>query len=1189
MLAAELKIPSPWAIRQELIDLTFAQLLGPAGGPDEILSQDPRQRYLVGILAPQELEKVTEIPSEPQKLFVDEVEDFPEAGAVPEEGNPESPVGKALPMFEPASCGFSFTLDKDAGPLIAEINFGVYHKLEKEEGQNSKIAYWQRTPVQALSEPIMIKECRNQLIQLNWVSGFFSEGIEISVTIRAYSDCWVGTLFLLNHQTPLKIKKTQAFLFQTELSIYAQNKQPVFIKRMHKALQSRLDSRDLAEKQALDMLYRNQVEFAVGHGISVHAESYPDQPHQAYSISSRAIPCFEVPQTRHADIPELQTDMSVLSQLSGPELVQALSPLANVYQEWTEGLMLQCQTETEILALAHCQEAQERIQAGIELLGAHDQARQAFQAANQAMHKQRIHSLWGLRKRRGEKNLTLAEVDTFANRSWRPFQLAFILINLPGLTLLDHPERSEKPDAVADLLWFPTGGGKTEAYLGLTAYTLFLRRLQGVIEGYSGLDGVAVLMRYTLRLLTLQQFQRATALICACELIRSQNPALWGNTPFRIGLWVGQNTTPNKTEDAQKFTESLLGDFKDLGGGRTSPIQLTHCPWCGTEINPKKSLVVEGALPTERGRTLIYCGHLSCEFSKRLSPKEGLPVVVVDEEIYRLLPALVIATVDKFAQMPWNGQIQMLFGQVNKYCPRHGFRSPETKDSDSHQASAGNPAVHSREVHPLRPPDLIIQDELHLISGPLGSMVGLYETAVDKLCSWQVNGKTVRPKIVLSTATIRRAATQVRELFHRQVAIFPPHGLTIEDNFFSQQLEPGPDSPGRRYLGICAPGRKIKEVQIAVYASLLAAAETLYKKYGKHVDPWMTLVGYFNTTRELGSTRTLLRDDISTALKEMDKQGLAVRRLWDNGIDELTSRINSDRIKNILEKIEVPFDPLTDAERKQAAERSKANRAHYDGPPRPTDVLLATNMISVGVDIDRLGLMVMMRQPKTTAEYIQASSRVGRSRQAPGLVFTLFNWAHPRDLSHYEVFEHYHETFYKHVEAISVTPFSARALDRGLSALLVSLIRLSSAQYNSNETAHELSRNWLQLEEITQFIARRASEIRQDRQMETTIRSELASRLDFWQEKIKEMQVYNKKLGYKSKKGNVDGLLKDAGLIDPDNPTRTLKWEPFTCLNSLRNVEPQIPLVLTNPHPRWRTRPPFKAISETATESELKP
>ncbi|MEZ0373742.1 MAG: DISARM system helicase DrmA, partial [Candidatus Sericytochromatia bacterium] len=975
-----------------------------------------------------------------------------------------------------------------------------------------------------------------------------------------YDECWMVTLFLINRQTPLRIRKSEAFLFQIGFEIMAVDQRPVFSKRAHRQLQSRLDSRDLAEKSALDMLYRHQVEFAVGHGISVHADTDSAHPRRAWRISTCAIPSFEVPMTRHRRITGLETDMQVLSELGAGELVNALLPLLDAYDDWRKGLELYYQDHPDEFAafgkpeiggnaaeqaMERCRIARERIQTGIELLQTDAMARKAFQAANQAMHQQRVHSLWALRRRRGERELPLEAVDIPPNRSWRPFQLAFVLLNLPGLTQLDHPERSDRPDAVADLLWFPTGGGKTEAYLGLTAYTLFLRRLQGKIEERSGLDGVGVLMRYTLRLLTLQQFQRASSLICACELIRKQDPALWGTTPFRIGLWVGMNTTPNHTQDAEAYLKSMLGDFRQQQMGKASPLQVTNCPWCGSEISPMKDLKVE-TYPRDRGRTLVYCGEPLCLFSKRQNLEEGLPMVTVDEEIYRLLPALVIATVDKFAQMPWNGQIQMLFGQVSQYCPRHGFRSPETKDEDSHQSGEGYQGVKSRVVPPLRPPDLIIQDELHLISGPLGSMVGLYETAIDQLCSWQVGGQTVRPKVILSTATIRRAAFQVREIFHRQVQIFPPHGLDIDDNFFAHQVEPAPEQPGRRYLGICAPGRKAKEVQIAVYAFLMAAAETLYRKYGKHVDPWMTLVGYFNTTRELGGTRTLLRDDIGSMLRQMDRYGLVSRSLSDNSLEELTSRISSDKIKNILESIEASFDPDKDAARKEATERFKVTGT-YDGPERPADVLLATNMISVGVDIDRLGLMVILRQPKTTAEYIQASSRVGRA--TPGLVVTIFNWAHPRDLSHYEVFEHYHQTFYQHVEALSVTPFSARALDRGLSALLVSLVRLSSNLYNANESAHNLDPAWPLLQALIDCIARRASEIRQDRQVEHWVRAELAERLDAWQQQIEEMRAHQKKLGYDTRKGNTQGLLLDAERLDPDNPSRTLKWELFTCLN----------------------------------------
>ena len=344
-------------------------------------------------------------------------------------------------------------------------------------------------------------------------------------------------------------------------------------------------------------------------------------------------------------------------------------------------------------------------------------------------------------------------MDIPANRSWYPFQLAFILLNLPSIARLDHPGRSENPDAVADLLWFPTGGGKTEAYLGLTAFALAIRRLQGTVEGRFGEDGVAVLMRYTLRLLTLQQFQRATTLICACEFLRRQAEVRgdhrWGKTPFRIGLWVGAATTPNRTAHSEEALKTVTGSsdkkrFSAIGGGG-SPHQLTNCPWCGSKIDFSPRCYHVETPSKGRGRTFVFCGDKfgQCAFSRRQSPDEGIPILVVDEEIYRKLPALLIATVDKFAQMPWKGEAQMLFGQVDSICDRHGFRSPEIDDAGSHPKTKDGKFGPARTVpaNPLRPPDLIIQDELHLISGPLGTLVGLYETAIDRLCSWKVGGQ----------------------------------------------------------------------------------------------------------------------------------------------------------------------------------------------------------------------------------------------------------------------------------------------------------------------------------------------------------------------------------------------------------------------------------------------------------------
>ena len=489
------------------------------------------------------------------------------------------------------------------------------------------------------------------------------------------------------------------------------------------------------------------------------------------------------------------------------------------------------------------------------------------------------------------------------------------------------------------------------------------------------------------------------------------------------------------------------------------------CPWCGRAIEPGQDAECDGA----RRRVIVWCGDPDglCPFSRKQSAawREGLPVVTVDEEVFRLAPTLVIGTVDKFAQLPLRGQTGLLFGRATSVCDRHGYRHPDltrrTDCKDGGHPKRGNlDGTKPRECGPLRPPDLIVQDELHLISGALGTMVGLYETAVDRLASWKVEGTTVRPKVVASTATVRRAKEQVHGLFNRDLAIFPAPVLDAGETFFSTQIPVDEAHPGRRYVGICAHGQRIKQVQIRVAQLLLAASQLLFDEHGMAADPYMTLVDYFSSTVELAGMRRLVDDDIATRLQQQARRGLRDRRNLE--LRELTARINSQDIGRALYALANTFDPDIDSTAAKATvirllkaaregggrtTEAKAAREQLDALPRhdmgarPVDVLLATSMLQVGVDVSRLGLMVVTQQPKNSAEYIQATSRVGRDPARPGLIVTIFNWARPRDLAHLETFVHFHETFYSRVEPLSVTPFAERALDRGLVAVLVAAIR----------------------------------------------------------------------------------------------------------------------------------------------------
>ena len=1141
-------MPTHDELRDELESAVIADLLGPTDGSEEIIDEPSvRDRYLVGVLAPRG-----------QSALPEEADEAPTAGVDGEDGITEAPPPKAATMF-PSSIGFTFGVSREASDLQITARWGHYDRIqieiepegadnnEDQEEPEPRLRWvWKRTQVEGVSDPIALKSGRIS----DWSPSDEWPDVIVQGLIRERTDQWIITLFLVNGQEEPSTRKDTAWLFQPELAAAGPDGAPTFERRPLSVRQGEL------ETQTMAMLYRHSVEFAIGHGVAVHAERAEGRTDRAECLRTVVVPTYDVPQVTSPTVEEVPAlakvtlDMKALSKVPDGQFGAHLRALVDAYAAWIgEQEQRIDPPEPDLVpyvdaarsAISNCRRTLERIRAGVTLLDNDPQAAEAFRFANRAMHLQRVHTIYSAAVRRDESP-DMGAIDQPENYRWRVFQLAFILLNLPALTDLGHPERvggiNEHPaEAVADLLWFPTGGGKTEAYLGVAAYAMTLRRLQGVVGGRSGHSGVAVLMRYTLRLLTLQQFQRATALICACEIVRREDPAKWGSEPFRIGLWVGRRSAPNWTKDAADAVKQLKRGTPTHGG---TPHQLTNCPWCGAEIKPGRDIIVE--LPQRgRGRAFVYCGDPlgHCPFSRKQSPDEGLPALVVDEEIYRRLPALLISTVDKFAQMPWNGRIAMLFGQVDGYCERHGYRSPEIEDADYHHANArlGLPAARTIPAGPLRPPDLIIQDELHLISGPLGTLVGLYEVAVDRLSTWEVDGVQVRPKVIASTATIRRAETQVHNLFLRRLSIFPPYGLEASDNFFSRQRPPSEEYPGRRYLGVCAPGIRQKTALIRNYVAFLAAAQELFNDHRIAADPWMTLVGYFNSLRELGGMRRAVDDTVSTRLRQMHRRGLARRYLDPWRVEELTSRRSATDIPRILDRLETVFNPKSSGRRRQ----------HGDGQ-WPVDVLLATNMISVGVDVGRLGLMVVAGQPKTTAEYIQATSRVGR--QYPGLVCTVYNWARPRDLSHYESFEHYHATFYQHVEALSVTPFSPRALDRGLSGVLVSLVRLWGLELNDNLGAERVTRDQTAVEAAIDSIVERASQISGNLGADL-VEQGLEARLDEWLARVPTKGAH---LGYRPRRDGVTvGLLQAPGLAG---------WDKFTCLNSLRDVEPTVNLLL---------------------------
>lgn len=760
------------------------------------------------------------------------------------------------------------------------------------------------------------------------------------------------------------------------------------------------------EEASLRLLYRHRKVFAVGHGCAPEwEEPAEDALGATTTVRTETLPTYEVRPVVPVPIPDLELSMLVLSDPDNDETLDICRRLANEYRKWIEKEEARIVDEVpEILqgtAYDHmnkCRTCLERIEYGIRLLDETKLVRKAFAMMNKAMLMQQIHYRLSSENVREwvtcgrtlelDRPFIAPKYDDSSTwqifhpertGNWHPFQLAFILMNLRSIA---EPECDERE--VVDLIWFPTGGGKTEAYLGLTAFTILLRRLNRPENA-----GSTVLMRYTLRLLTTQQYQRAASLICALEYLRRQRSVILGPKPITIGLWVGSGVTPNREVDANKAFDGLLK------GERENPFVMLSCPWCGARMGPvrnQRRVECRGYRKLMRPtRIRFICDDKNCTFSDDM----GLPLHVIDEAIYEDPPTLLIGTVDKFAMLPWKPRSRSLFGLVHEE---------------------------------FDPPELIIQDELHLISGPLGSMVGHYETVIELLCERDHEGVRIPAKIVASTATISRASEQIAALYGREESLlFPPQGLRAGDSFFAKENE---KSSGRAYLGVFAMALPSHvTAQIRVLSCLLQAVKTVEVTDEKRRDPYWTLMVYFNSLRELGHAATLIRADIREYLNAVwDRLGLtrvlggketASRRRFINHALELTSRIHSSRIPETLQEL--------------------FNLYGGNGDIRPVDVCLATNMIQVGLDVPRLSLMALVGQPKTTSEYIQATSRVGR--RDPGLVVTIYNPARPRDRSHYEHFRAYHHGLYQHVEPTSVTPFAIPVRERALHALVVTLVR----------------------------------------------------------------------------------------------------------------------------------------------------
>lgn len=1051
-------------VRQILLESVYEDLIGPSE-ENEKISDNPTSAYIMGMLYPADA-AITEDENYRDVEFSDR---FGEVGLDADQ-NIEASVfeddeaddhGKSL-FKKPSSAGVSFYVAKNIDKLVADISWGQYYSEEvqgevvdgtlEEEAENKK-----KKPYK-----VFVREQMNEAVEIDLTA--IRRSGEIKLQQNANVSLYIIQMELQNaykmisvyiHNNDIGNKGDREFekvLFQVQMSITDGNKNPVFMPEY--------ECRDTGLED--EYYYHGRPVFARGRGCAAKWDIHADN-HAAHSVAISFMPDYEI-HSVSAEVSELEKHILSVRNLgverNKAQSIRNLSSLAEVYKHWIEKLEQdplmgdQDFISTGRKIIGDCQRAYERICEGIEIIENDEMAFKAFMFMNNTMFMQKALSEYSAKFGAGIpcKLREFMDEDSKPDNKkfdWRPFQIAFILLNIKGIIDGEDPDRE-----VVDLLYFPTGGGKTEAYLGLIAFTVGYRRLTASEDDeYNKDGGVTVFLRYTLRLLTTQQRDRLLRLVVAMEMTRVQEQrkavkegrtdSLFGKERISIGFWVGGQVTPNKFSDYDE-----TDDYKRREFIRKVTKQILKCPCCGTSIERNNFKIIP-----ERRTVEIHCPSKGCYFSEA---GETMPVYLVDEEIYAKCPTIIISTVDKFARLPWSEQCGLLFGRTDRHCNRCGYIAVGEKHTN-HRASGEIEACNESECRPFYPPELIIQDELHLITGPLGTIYGGYETVVEEMCSITRNGKKIKPKYVVSTATIKNAGEQIKGLYSREVsAQFPPSGLDIRDSFFirevelpsknvgiaseanvAEMIEKG-EKPFRQYVGVCAPGQSVKTTIVRLYSAILQKIFELSEDddYKDYVDPYYTLIGYFNSIRELGGAVRLLDDDIVSRIRVLMRKHKYSKQRFLNRKKEITSRVPSWQIAEVLEELMEAFDPANGNKQKCY------------------DVVIATNMIAVGMDVGRLGLMTVVGQPKQNSEYIQATSRVGREH--PGIIFTVYNPYRPRDLSNYENFVGFHSQMYRYVEGTTATPFAARARDRDLHALVVSLLRLQFESMADNGGARNI-------------------------------------------------------------------------------------------------------------------------------------
>jgi hypothetical protein len=873
--------------------------------------------------------------------------------------------------------------------------------------------------------------------------------------------------------------------FGVECKVYTDKLQPYNLKNTESTI-------DDQEASAIKFLFRKFVDYAVGHGCSVSWGN-----NNANYVKTEYMPSCDTPDVdsiprditktpNNGVAPEFLENnniqqikyLSSLSDASDKAIFDGLLAFVDSYYEWIEKkqdfvntILNESDRYVANIELNKCRQDYVRLRFNVQnYLEEGSENLKKFRLMNTSMFIQ----MWHGRYAGSDILQELMDADSFSgfnadfyksqtdflfkqghSASWRAFQLAFILLNLESI--FDDVNSNDNRNELVDLVWFPTGGGKTEAYLGLISLTILHRRIKYGSEG----GGTAAIMRYTLRLLTLQQFQRASKLIVALELIRRGKNSFkidLGEEPIRIGLYVGDNQIPNKTDH-------LKYEILKFNDGNPSKIPFDNCICCGKKIKGL-SEILPNNLNNSYNHNIVrlICTNQKCAMVLPIGrnmtnrPDMGFfPILLSDESIYQHPPTLLFGTVDKFAQLAHKvsnsndkrkKDSRRLFGRGNweQYKPKNGYL----------------------------PPDLIIQDELHLLLGPLGTGVALFESVFEQLCT---RSDGTKPKVISSTATTRNTGLQIEALFNKSLNIFPKPGIDCDDSFFGiyKRKYLGDDlcefdyESNRKYIGFLPTGRTQVWMQMRI-AALCLTHRALFElefndgtllmpnfseEFMKAQDYFYSIVSYFNSVKEVGRTQAQVQTYILKEVRKVLNRSMRSQKLLKPMYAmksklveaELTGRLTGEEVKRTLAKVEKNWT---------------SNRfpimvgdqiiPQFNLVP---EFIVATNMISVGLDVSRFNTIIMNSMPRNTAEYIQASSRVARNDL--GLVLTIHHPFKSRDLSHYEKFIEFHEKMYSYVEPISITPFTQKSVDKFMALYVATMVRHFRKEFADRNSANNIT------------------------------------------------------------------------------------------------------------------------------------